>query len=232
MGNQNYIITDSKLLKEGGEECFDNALIHFDAAKLLSEKEMYGLACSHLVLAAEESSKAYILYIKTVTEISLLEDLKKFFRNHKDKQDLLLTFSVLSNILEKTLEEVFEWQLEYDEKQLTEVELAQLCKEQEVRVKKTMARMEEHFGDGSETDMLVKWWQQANNLKNSGFYVDINNSTWKSPKNLSKRQFRKSHNIVKTILDKTKKIQRLTEEDPIMLSNMYDIYNKNIKKQE
>lgn len=72
----------------------------------------------------------------------------------------------------------------------------------------------------------------ANHLKNSGFYVDINNSKWLSPKNISNRQFNKSHDIVKTILDNTKQLQELIEEESEMLSDIFDVYNTNIRKHE
>lgn len=120
MGNKNYIITDKASFIKGGKLCLKNAQNHFEAAELLGEEKKFGLGNSHLVLAAEEASKAYILLARSIIGNKEKKSFKELFRYHKPKQEMSQGLSVLLIMQETMWKDIFEWQFEYDGTELTE----------------------------------------------------------------------------------------------------------------
>ena len=70
---------------EGAKLSLANAFDHFNAAIKLGESELYGFACSHLVLTLEELAKASVLKIRAIDNSIEIEDLRSYFHSHKTK---------------------------------------------------------------------------------------------------------------------------------------------------
>lgn len=232
MSTKNYIITDKKLLKKGGNECLKSALNHLEAAKLLSEKEMFGLACSHLVLAAEEASKAYILLARVIMGNKKKKNFKDYFTKHKVKQDFLQGFSVFVKLIDTMYQDLFKWQFELEPDDLTDEELERVNTEQEERVKNHIEWLKAQMEDKSDLDNLSTWWQHANQLKNTGFYVDYNNANWQSPQEITSTEYDESFEIVNIILDKVNAFSLLIDKEPEKLKGYHDDFLEYMDKSD
>ena len=78
--SDNVALTGMKL-------CTNNSVVHYDAAIILSKEEMYGLAISHLILAAEESVKS-LIFLEKILDGESTRNVSSFFSNHSSKHGL------------------------------------------------------------------------------------------------------------------------------------------------
>lgn len=84
-----------------------------------------------------------------------------------------------------------------------------------------MEWLEDQFNDDSTLGRLSQWWKQANNLKNSGFYVDFVNSKWESPKDITKEQFEVGREHILYLIEKIDWFKHLILEKPDLIKNSY-----------
>jgi len=186
---------------EGAHLAYRNALAHYKAAKLLSSRVNYGIANSHLILSAEEAIKAFVLIRKYSGDNITEEKLKPFFSKHTYKQDFL----------KKALRKVDPMHIIYryllSAMGDTEV-LKNLEKQHGIKVtpKEMRSKAKERMAsfDGSEEHKKIgHWLDEANDIKNTGFYVGLSQSKtqWVVPAAVSKEQYEESEKIVNSIID-------------------------------
>lgn len=215
MGKEDYIITDIDTFKKGGSLCLENAKDHFQCAETIAMNNLFGIASSHLVLAAEEASKAYILLVRSIMGNKEQESFKELFRSHELKQGTSSALSVLMLLFGTLRENIFDWQFEYSKEDLdNDTKLAEFRKRRDNAVNQHMDWLKKQLNEDSMIGRLSAWWKRANNLKNSGFYVDLVNSKWLSPKDISKDKFYESKEHIKYLIDQISIFETLVIEEP------------------
>ncbi|MFH5833192.1 AbiV family abortive infection protein [Halalkalibaculum sp. DA384] len=214
---------------EGARLSLDNAINHFEAGELLAGKGKFGLATSHIILAAEECAKAMVLFAKynlsdhkisdmpaEVRQLMpILEDYdyKKIFYSHTPKQVLASFTSFLGFLLSKLypipislLDKIL-----FEGKELTdeEIEKVERMKEEQIKI------IKEWKENGKVPDLglqeITRWWKESNPRKNNGFYVGIENGKWKKPQDFSEEDYYKAYNYVSGIIaymDRSIKLQK------------------------
>ena len=227
MVNQKYLITDPDILKEGGLKSLGNAQNHSDASDTLSKNKQYGLATSHLILAAEEAIKAYELLAISAIGNKNEDNLKVLFRDHNVKLGLVQSLVVL-DLLFGRITEALLWQFEYTEGKPTKEEYAAMKKIQEQKTEKLKEWLITQMEDDSEVAVHADWWRNANKLKKEGFYVDFDGSKWRSPKSFSKKDYKKAHKHVNYLIDKVQNLKSNFLENPEIFQNVYSKYLKSL----
>lgn len=60
---------------------------------------------------------------------------------------------------------------------------------------------EQKTNPNSKIQMESKWWEQTNQKKNEGLYVDFKNGEWEDPGNITSEQFEYSFNYIRFLLE-------------------------------
>ncbi len=182
---------------EGCKLCVSNAEKHYKSAIALGIIKEYGIGNSHLILACEESIKAFVIYSKFVMDDE--RDISDFFSDHKEKHELAKSgYSIFKHeaIESKRMrDELTEYLKEHsgeDEEKVKELAQFLLSKRKEEKI----------MNETNETKRKEKeWWEQQNQRKNIGFYVDFDGKRWISPNKITKQMFLESKERVNHILD-------------------------------
>jgi len=194
------MITDEFYL-EGAKLANRNALAHFRAAKYLAAHVNYGIANSHLILAAEEAIKAFVLCRKYAGDKITDDKFKPFFLNHTYKHGFL------KRSLRK-IDPMHKISTALISAMSTDKALERLEKEKGIRMTKReflkLARKRFNLIDGEkEHKEIADWLDNANDMKNSGFYVGLPRraNKWLLPNAVTEEQFNESLRIVTHIID-------------------------------
>ena len=78
-----------------------------------------------------------------------------------------------------------------------------------------------------------EWWNQADNMKNKGFYVGFNkgNAQWESPDKVDEKQYKKSYKIVNEFLDLVYNME-VYAKDPEAIKIYEEMKNKSATDDE
>lgn len=185
--------------RQGYTLALENTLAHFQAAELIAEKNNYGIANSHLILASEEAIKAYMCYSKFYEPEMLIKDFEKYFRNHKSKHNAIKDLSFFKNFMFEIMKVITK-------------PMKQLAKEKNwdfndeeflAKRKEGVQNLIKWLGTIPDIDHNEQWWNEANTNKNKGFYVDVinNSNKWQFPNQITKEDYEKSHKIVSEIIE-------------------------------
>lgn len=178
-------------LIEGFKLSYENSSTLFEAAEELSSKNFTSLAISLIILSAEEALKTILFLIKiNKTSPENEFDIQKLFSSHGYKHYIL--------------EDIFDIFLE-PQKQIVET-LQSFLNDLELK-NKTIDTLKNAFNDNYKrrtsvlnSEDIISWWRNANDLKMRGFYLDYKNGEWISPKTLNREDYLRCFDIVGTIL--------------------------------
>lgn len=162
------------------ETVMQNSLDHLAIADILAQKQKYGSAITHSVLASEEMTKALILYVNGIgIRLSNVKGFKSFFYKHTPRHKLA-NFMLFFQLFLKPLNELF----------------------QNIQTNNNIDKdginklLDKHTSVFEDTFEDIEWWTTADSLKNKGLYVDYRNKTI-SPSDLKEEDFKLA---MKTVL--------------------------------
>lgn len=211
----------AKIIKEldyllGYELALKNSTNHFEAAELIAKNISFGIANSHLVLAAEEAVKAIQLLIIHYYPESKSEDLNKMFSNHKYKHETIRSAEAFGFLIEGLMKHICDpilSLLQLNDKPST----YQIKKSRRAGIDSSIEWMKRLVEGVEKSDFNDDWWKQADYNKNKGFYVNINNknSKWETPEQISEKFYQKSNKIVASFIQKAKMLKELFTDDEI-----------------
>lgn len=176
-------LTDEQLF-DGFKHCCASALAHEECAETLEQKQLYGLANSHLILGVEEAIKGILLLNKLCRVPLAINSITPYFKFHKDKhhKGKSLSFDLENTPIIPDLPIALAAILGYVSKKLSNKDLLKI---------------------GLEFALIRpldnEWWVKANNGKNEGFYVDYNNGKWKTPTDISAQEYQQSRQQTKRL---------------------------------
>lgn len=187
-----------KEAQDGFKLCGESANAHFSAAEMLAREKQYPIANSHLILATEEATKAIFLYLKIyANEYDI--DVKKMFYNHKHKHQLAdENYETFYQVLLKLLTQISE----VEKGSFTDEYYAELSEKDsmEAETQKTvMLAFDAQLNRLSKLNLeksrptITKWWNEADENKIRGFYVDFKNKTWQQPSKITEQDYKLSH---------------------------------------
>ncbi len=195
-------------LWNGFSKCYKNAEELYKSAKTLYKKKLYGSACSLMVLSTEESAKACCLFEIFISGDQKGQDLKKCFRQHKHKHNIIyntLFWHGLMEVFYKHMSSVKE-DRKIDKDDYRKESLSRICD--------TL----KDWTENKENDPSLensKWKKLADDIKKKGFYVDYENDTWLTPQDLNKDDYLFTENRAKKMINMLK--QFYVVQDPIKL---------------
>lgn len=184
-------LSDS-LAKQGFELCSDNAWLHFSIACDIAKEKNYALANSHLILAAEEAIKALILCYKHQLK-GFTMDVRDLFTDHRSRHKLArenfeFYHAQFVGLLEQLVRhETHNYEL-LEDKESDEGKYLQsnitfyTIKADQIRNYNPVIRKKE----------IDKWFKGADKAKESGFYVDLINNSWRSTLSFTLEEYEKS----------------------------------------
>ena len=181
---------------QGSKLAYENAKRLLNCSKLLGKQEYFGPAATLAILGAEEAIKSYVLLFSALP-IEGQEPLSLYFRNHKKKHNSIKSFQQFSAPIKFFLQCLMDW-INNHKNDPPHVrsnpwpEITPLFKKW-VREQKT--------NPNSKTQMESKWWEQTNQKKNEGLYVDFKNGEWEDPGNITSEQFEYSFNYTRSLLE-------------------------------
>ena len=173
----------------GFNYCIDNSFRLHSAAEKVSKQSYFGIATSLLVLSAEEGIKALLLLLKMHFPDKKYK-VEHIFKDHVKKHNLsrdifdkwkhiLISYDEMLKDLRKEFPSIKSFHRDVL-KQKFDVKL----KEKYLAEDKTVGKADR------------KWWNNANKLKNKGFYVDYTeNEGWILP-SITKAEYLKSRMFV------------------------------------
>lgn len=195
--------------QQGGLLSARNARSLYQAARTLAGTERYGLACSLLVLSAEESIKAID---RAALSIGLDWD------PNADKRDK--TKHGYRHQIARALIAVASYTRAMG---VTEIPVGGYSR--------LLADLAKRFmGDincrslPDEVSELWSWWDRANALKMQGFYVDESGDAWKSPESVSRIVYENAVRHIKPILFGAAIVRRCTTKGlPSELTGLLEV---------
>lgn len=210
------------MTREQYNKIFNNGQAHIDASKILANNGDYGFAISHLILGIEELIKYQIVYTNICSEDQVFtnNEFNDVFYKHRTKHSLLEEFqkAISSEFSEDFIESVF---YEFAGRELEE-------KHKKVRANRfkemgsfmAIAYSEINISE-NEKENFFNWLNQANELKNRGFYVDRIDRILQSPEDISKEEFELAFKYANAILKQTEVIKQLdiTDEEFMAMLN-------------
>lgn len=183
------------------ETVIQNAKEHLEISDLLANNKKYGSAITHAILASEEMTKAFILFVNGKgIRLNNTKGFVSFFYGHQPRHKLA-NFMTLLYLFFKPFSEILkivqEKGLEINEEQ----------------IKKVLDINESMFKDSFTG---IDWWLSADNLKNRGLYVDYNNQILR-PNDLNADDFKTSIKVVMSYIMQVNgiidNIQKIPEND-------------------
>jgi AbiV family abortive infection protein len=182
-----------KLLSK--EECYDaykhsfeTANIHKVSANSIALNGHYGTAVSHLILGTEELTKGLLLFIESFgLEVRKTPSIHLFFTDHILKHQFAIYFNMLypamklfMGFIKKKREEIHNPGIKQE---YSSMEKAIMSKN-EKRVRPMFKDLPEMFD----------WWDEANKMKNKGFYVDYS-TCLETPMQVEKNEYLQAVNV-------------------------------------
>ncbi|CCH02002.1 hypothetical protein FAES_4001 [Fibrella aestuarina BUZ 2] len=217
--------TEADLLA-GTRLCAANARTHSECADHIATLGHYGVAASHLVLAAEEAIKAFVFFAK-LFDLPLPHKVDVYFAQHEPRhaaaRDLYGFFCDLLASQAEYQTAVRQASLTFAAQQLaqglpTDAELdeAQLGHDLMAHIGVELSRLllaREARRDPDQEQLDRKWWNNANGLKNKGFYVDYyENKGWQLPRQVAEADYKDSRQRVDNVLRVIEELDRLPPE--------------------
>ncbi len=199
---------------KGYKLAIQSAKDHFEVGKMCADKNLYGIANSHLILASEEGIKAAMLFAKYKKPNIRIEDFDKYFSDHKHKHGEILSlekeFYMMNRMLGFVLNPLME---KYQEKGPLEAD--EIIKIRDKGVEELIDWLKLVVKNKGDMGFDDGWFKSANHKKNMGFYVHYERSgKWNTPSMIGKKEYQKSFELVSRLLDMFEKFEILYD-DPI-----------------
>lgn len=177
---------------DGASLTFDNAKKHIQTSELLKREEIYGIAISHLILGAEEYIKAFVLLCLSGVD-DFLSDREKLdlFKNHKFKHK-----NIEELLKSMTNEAVNEFESGFFDRLINNQEPLSKFSVDGYHINKIFQLVS--FSE-KELNKILSWLDKANDLKNNGFYINLNNN-WESPDRFSIEDYENAFKIVDILI--------------------------------
>jgi len=196
----------------GSRLALENADRHLRCGEALALSREFGMATSHMVLAAEEALKAGVLAMLGEGIELPLRMLAAILTQHKPRQTVgallalgqffLATWSDMISSLDQKHPDSST--LEYIEDR--RIAVANLVQE--------LNRAADASPGESRIIDVLDWWAQSNHLKQRGFYVDIKDGEWSGPYSLSEFEFNTARDIAREVVESTHRAMSATLEEP------------------
>jgi AbiV family abortive infection protein len=196
----------NNLTKERAEEgfrlCADNADVHYDMAVLIAKEGHYPMANSHLILAMEEAVKAVFLYIKYIQNNVDIE-VKEMFYKHQQKHEFARdSYDVFHRKGLEVLSQINEvFKISFSEEVLSQMDAAEV-----ENVKTNIQALEARYKRIAKLNLeeslpnIHKWFDEADQCKKKGFYVDFQKTQWKKPDEITQEDYRFSEFVCWTLV--------------------------------
>jgi AbiV family abortive infection protein len=219
-------------LIHGCKSCVTNAKSHYESALKIAEIGHYGIASSLLILSVEETIKG-LVFMHKLMGMGTPDKVERFFSQHESRHHMARDlYDLIKNILSSVEEvrayikesgrllmvqyvikgipdDIEAWKIEY----LTELNKSTQDGINKIILSKSNIRNEQ------QERVDKKWWNKANYLKNSGFYVDYKGK-WLLPQNITKEGFEETKTKVYDILELLLKICDIDTEGFEMLKRL------------
>lgn len=212
----------NKLKKEelikGYRLCSENSQKHYNAAIHLAQNNFYGIANSHLILAAEEAVKGFLFLIRCFVNDEDWE-VEEIFKDHANKhrvaREAYISWKHLLDSLSDSMQTLFQniGKLFGQDKDTIYRVSTQIVSDNLKR------RMDND--NKEELKKEKKWWNKANQKKNRGFYVDYQNKKWKLPEDISQSEYLESKQIVEKMIFPFTLFNQFSEEDFDKMAELY-----------
>ncbi|CCH01948.1 hypothetical protein FAES_3942 [Fibrella aestuarina BUZ 2] len=205
--------TEANLL-EGGRLCFANAEVHFECADHIATLGHYGMASSHLVLAAEEAVKSFVCWAK-LFGLDMPDKVDKYFSQHSPRhnaarelyslfRDVLAIQDQIKALVPRLgiafVTEQLDKGITLDEHFIQTTLVEALAPQVALETGRLLLEQKASH-DLYQERIDRKWWNNANGLKNRGFYVDHeDNKGWLLPQQISKAEYQDSRERVDRVL--------------------------------
>lgn len=183
-------------LFEGFSLCRSNATGHFDCAKIMFDKGIYGIANSHLILGAEEGIKATLLISHYFNVNPGIESITPYFKRHDVKHEKGKEMNEVSKVFIPVLNAI------------------------KAIIQKDSHSLFTNVFRLIQPNEPQKWWDSANKQKNEGFYVNYSNGKWQAPQNISKEDYLESKRAVQDIIDILEFTRSLKVDDYKLIPNV------------
>ena len=180
--------------KEGSDQAYANATRHLSVSELLAKKKEFGVATAHLVLAAEECVKSFMLYFYWLKLIPL-KNLKPFLYSHRPRHIFLSQSLIVGYPMRMYVSEMLILQKQVNRKNISGSEAKAVV----------LTNLTNWLKGGHKSDdtyyKLVEWCKSADHMKRQGLYVDFNHDKWTGPDAVSKEEYKNSLYVCKHIFD-------------------------------
>lgn len=203
-----------KLLSDG--ECYDaykkaflTAEVHKSTADSIAKNGFYGTAVSHLILETEELTKGLLLLCQSFKiNIRNVPSIHLFFSDHILKHQFAIYVNTMYPMLKLIMGVVFKMREELHNPN-AKIEYTQM---EQAFLDKNEKRILAGFKD---LPSMFDWWDDANKMKNKGFYVDYTTSL-ETPMQVEEHEYLQAiyitENYKKQLQDIISYFERMTTE--------------------
>ena len=198
-----------QLMIQGCKYCFKNADHLFESALILEKQTKYGPATSLMILAVEEAIKGFAIYNKFIKAEKF--NVKLFFTNHTHKHGVI---GAGHKLFKHKIIEASKIRKEF-EQYMHENPNADIKETQQLAMRLYYLRKKEAIQkECKETeDAEKRWWQDQNQMKMEGFYVDFKDEQWRSPLEINKHTFNETKKRVEIVIISLRDCRELSMND-------------------
>lgn len=211
------------------EECygayknaFATADVHRVSAQSIAGNGHFGTAVSHLVLGTEELTKGLLLFLQSFSiDVRNVPSIHLFFSDHILKHQFAIYVNTMYPMLKLFMGVVYKMKEELHNPdaniEYTPLEEAFLSKDQK--------RIQAAFKDMPE---MFDWWDEANKMKNKGFYVDYTNSL-ETPMQVKEHEYLQAISITENFRTQLEEIisyfEKMSAEDRLETAKNAKAFN-------
>jgi AbiV family abortive infection protein len=197
MKNEDLYSISKENLIVGIKETYKNAYELYTSGIRLSFEQRYGVANSLLILSVEECIKCLVLVaifcnVQLPPEIDINRLLASHKNKHREGKKMQSYIKAIYRI--KDAISIF-----------LNNEKSPFHKLVGVALVSVLATIESKFGSENQNS----WWDDADNLKQKGFYVDFCNHKWNLPSAIDQTTYRETLNIVKPFVESLSNVNHI-----------------------
>lgn len=186
---------------EGYRIALDNATALQEVAEQAYRRKSYGAACSLNILSAEEGIKAMFILFKHIFPAAEILNFEEAFKHNTMRHDYIENFIAIYNL---TMEKLYE-SIAPQWKSFQDVKKKPFSSRKKVHphfdeLYTSCVHIMEYKDREISIQQIIEWLQSANEDKDNGLYVSMNNNSWQSPKDFGPQKYTTEKRLTKEVL--------------------------------
>lgn len=189
--------------RDGCQLALENAVRHLRCGEALALSQEYGIATSHMVLAAEEALKSIVLAMLGDGIDLPPSAVASILTQHKPRLIVGALLTLMQFLTTSWVNLITSLNQEHPDS--TAPEYAEARRAAVANLVAELNRVADASQGEAHIIDVMDWWAGSNLLKQRGFYMDLEDGNWVGPFSLTESDFRAAFEIASEIVGITQR---------------------------